>query len=167
MGKVVAGIVVVIILAVAGAGVYLMQNIDGIVKDLVEQVGTETTGTEVRVADVSINLGEGSATLSGLTVANPPGFSAEPLFSLGSIKVAIDTASLTLGASASVQGAPVVADTNGDTYQDITATFNVADSSILCEDTEVDITGLTSKNVNLVGTGDITTPECEEATCHP
>jgi hypothetical protein len=79
----------------------------------------------------------------------------------------IDTASLTLGASALAQGTPIVADTNGDTYQDITATFNVADSSILCEDTEVSFIGITSKNVNLVGTGDITTPECEEASCHP
>jgi len=43
----------------------------------------------------------------------------------------------------------------------------VADASILCEDIGVDITGVTSKNVNLVGTGTIVTPECDSAGCHP
>ncbi len=32
----------------------------------------------------------------------------------------------------------------------IIETFNVADSNILCEDTEIDITGITSKNVSVL-----------------
>lgn len=93
--KVVIGVVFVLVLAVAGAGVYLLQNLDGIVKGLIEEIGTETVGQKVSVADVKVNLGEGSATISGLTVANPPGYSSEPVFSLGNIKVAIDTGSIT------------------------------------------------------------------------
>ena len=95
MNKSIIAAVVVVIIAVAGAGVYLMQNLDGIVKDLIEQVGTDTVGTKVSLADVKVNLREGSATLSGLTVANPPGYSDEPVLSMGTIHVAIDTASLT------------------------------------------------------------------------
>jgi len=76
-------------------------------------------------------------------------------------------ASLTLGAAASVQGTPVIADVNGDTLQDFTATFNVAAAGILCEDTSVDIAGVTSKDVNIVGTGSIVTSTCEELSCHP
>ncbi len=95
MTKVVIGVVFVLILAVAGAGVYLLQNLDGIVKNLIEQIGTETVGQKVSVADVKVKLTEGSATVSGLTVANPPGFSNEPVFTLGNIKVAIDTGSVT------------------------------------------------------------------------
>ncbi len=95
MNKVIIGIVVVLLVAIAGAGVYLLQNLDGIVKDLIEEVGTDVTKTQVKVSGVSIKLTEGSATISGLTIANPPGFSAEPLFSLGSINVVIDTGSLT------------------------------------------------------------------------
>jgi hypothetical protein len=74
---------------------------------------------------------------------------------------------LTLGAAAAVQGTPVIADVNGDTYQDLTATFSVTEASILCEDTSVDITGISSKDVNLVGTGTIVTPECDSGGCHP
>ena len=76
--KVVIGVVVVLVLAVAGAGVFLLQNLDGIVKDLIEDIGTEVVGQKVSVADVKVNLAEGSASISGLSVANPPGFSAEP-----------------------------------------------------------------------------------------
>lgn len=96
MGKsVIAGIVLVLIIAVVGAGVYLMQNIDGMVKGMIEEVGSETTGSDVRVAAVEIDLGAGSARINGLTVANPPGFSDEPLLTLDTIDVAIDTSSLT------------------------------------------------------------------------
>jgi len=76
-------------------------------------------------------------------------------------------ANLTLGAAASIQGTPVIADVNGDTIQDFTATFNVAAAGILCEDTSVDISGITSKDVNIAGTGSIVTPECEGSSCHP
>jgi hypothetical protein len=72
----------------------LMQNLDGIVKSVIEKVGSKVVNTEVRVQEVKLNLSEGQVTLSGFTVANPPGFSSEPLFTLDSISVAIDTASL-------------------------------------------------------------------------
>lgn len=94
MKKVILGTVAVLLIAVAGVGVYLMQNLDGIVKNVIEQVGSKVVNTEVRVREVELNLSEGKATLSGFTVANPPGFSQEPLFTLDSITVAIDTASL-------------------------------------------------------------------------
>ncbi|MBO6556088.1 MAG: hypothetical protein JJ934_11770 [Pseudomonadales bacterium] len=93
--KVVIGVVVFLVLAMAGAGIFLLQNLDGIVKDLIEDIGTDVVGQKVSVADVKVSLGEGSASISGLTVANPPGFSSEPVFSLGNIKVAIDTGSIT------------------------------------------------------------------------
>jgi|TARA_B110000914_G_scaffold211587_1_gene211775 uncharacterized protein involved in outer membrane biogenesis len=95
VNKIIIGFVVVLVVAVAGAGYYLMQNLDGIVKSLIEEVGTEVTNAQVRVREVKLNLAEGKATLSGLTVANPPGFSTEPLFTLDNISVAIDTSSLT------------------------------------------------------------------------
>ncbi|MFP6792431.1 MAG: hypothetical protein VB996_04100, partial [Pseudomonadales bacterium] len=68
MNKIIIGFVVVLVVAVAGAGYYLMQNLDGIVKNLIEEVGTEVTNVQVRVREVKLNLAEGKATLSGLTV---------------------------------------------------------------------------------------------------
>jgi hypothetical protein len=94
VNKVILGVIAVLLIAVAGVGVYLMQNLDGIVKNVIEKVGTEVVNTDVRVQEVKLNLPEGQVTLSGFTVANPPGFSSEPLFTLDSITVAIDTASL-------------------------------------------------------------------------
>ena len=95
MKKIIIGFVVILLIAAAGAAVYLMQNLDGIVKNMVEEVGTETAMTQVRLKDVKVNLAEGSALLRGLTVANPPGYSSEPLLTLDTILVTIDTGSLT------------------------------------------------------------------------
>jgi len=90
----IAGAVAILVAAIAGVGVYLLQNLDGIVKDLIEQVGTEVVKTDVRVAEVKLDLSNGTATLHGLTIANPKGFSPEHLFSMDSITVAIDTTTL-------------------------------------------------------------------------
>lgn len=117
MNKVVVGVVVVLVLAVAGAGVYLLQNLEGIVKSLIEEIGTETVGQKVSVADVKIKLGEGSASISGLTVANPPGYSNEPVFSLDNISVSIDAGSITgpvyVINEISVDGVSVLAEQKG------------------------------------------------------
>ncbi len=91
---VVAGIVVAILLVVVGAGVVLLQNLDEIVKGLMEDIGTEVTGTKVSVAEVSINLAEATGTVRGLSVANPPGFSANNLFEAGEISLKLDASSL-------------------------------------------------------------------------
>jgi hypothetical protein len=117
VNKVVVGVVVVLVLAVAGAGVYLLQNLEGIVKSLIEEIGTETVGQKVSVADVKIKLGEGSASISGLTVANPPGYSNEPVFSLDNISVSIDAGSITgpvyVINEISVDGVSVLAEQKG------------------------------------------------------
>ena len=110
---------VILVAAIAGVGVYLMQNLDGIVKDLIEQVGTEVMKTDVRVAEVKLDLSNGAATLNGLTIANPKGFSSEKLFSMDSITVAIDTATLAgpvyVINEISVDGLRVVAEQKGAT----------------------------------------------------
>ncbi len=88
------GLVIVVLFGVLAAGYYLTQGIDGFVKTMIERVGSDATKTSVRVQEVKISLAEGSGHLGGLTIANPPGFSAANLFSMADIKVAIDTASL-------------------------------------------------------------------------
>lgn len=92
---VMAGVLVGLLIAVAGGGYYLLQNIDALVKDLIEETGTESVGTPVTLSGVVVNLREGTAQISGLAVANPDGFSPEPLLTMANIRVAIDTGSLT------------------------------------------------------------------------
>jgi hypothetical protein len=87
-----AGLALAVVAAVA---VYLLvQNVDALVKRAIERYGSDATGTAVRVADVAIALGDGRGTLRGLTVANPPGYSAQPLFALDDISVTLDPSSL-------------------------------------------------------------------------
>jgi len=84
-----------IVLLVAAALIFLLQNIDGIVKAAIEKYGSEAAGTAVRVESVRIELKNGTGSIRGVTVANPSGFSAANLFSLGEVAIVLDASSLT------------------------------------------------------------------------
>jgi hypothetical protein len=88
-------IVGVLLFVVAGAVFYVMTNLDSIVKTAIEKYGSEATKTAVRVSSVKIRLSAGSGEISGLTVANPRGFSSPHIFRLGKISTAIDVHSVT------------------------------------------------------------------------
>jgi len=86
-----AGILVTLIV---GAAVFLLSSLDAIVKKVIEDVGSQVTGVKVSVGTVKISLSEGKGSISGLTVANPPGFSSDPAIRLGEIALVLDTGSL-------------------------------------------------------------------------
>jgi len=91
-------IIVLLIVAVIGAAIYFVfTNLDAIVKTAIEQVGSQTTQTAVRVDKVKIRLTDGAGTISGLSIANPKGFAAANAFSLGEIDTQIDINTLTKG----------------------------------------------------------------------
>ena len=91
-------IVVLLIVAIIGVAIYFVfSNLDAIVKTAIEQVGSQTTQTAVRVDKVKIKLTDGAGAISGLTIANPKGFEAPNAFSLGAIETQIDLNSLTKG----------------------------------------------------------------------
>lgn len=89
-GKLVLIIAAVLALAIAGSVVYVLTNIDHLVKEAIQKYGSQATKTAVRVSSVNIKLSSGEASIAGLTVANPRGFAFENIFSLGSIAVAIN-----------------------------------------------------------------------------
>jgi uncharacterized protein involved in outer membrane biogenesis len=93
--KIILGLVVIILLALAGGVYYVVTNLDALVKAAIEKYGSEATKTAVRVERVHISLGGGSGTITGLTIANPSGFAAPTAFSLGEIHTAINTKALT------------------------------------------------------------------------
>lgn len=72
----------------------VVANLDAIVAGLIEDAGSSALGTEVAVSDVELNLGEGRATIAGLTIANPDGWTAANAFELDRISVALDLQSL-------------------------------------------------------------------------
>lgn len=84
----------VVVTLIVGGAVYLFSSLDNIVKKIIEDVGSEVAGVKVSVGGVKIVLREGTASITGLSVANPPGFSSDPAFKLGEISVALDIGSL-------------------------------------------------------------------------
>ncbi len=117
--SVIAGAVVVLLIALAGVSIFLVQNIDALLKGLIEQIGSEITQTWVTVDEVKLDLAKGSGSLSGLKIANPEGFSENNLLELGDIAITIDTASLSgpvyVINEISVDGVKVLAEEIGGT----------------------------------------------------
>ncbi|MFK7831187.1 MAG: hypothetical protein AB8B57_15550 [Congregibacter sp.] len=88
-------IILLILLALIGAGAYyLSSNLNGIVANLVETQGSSATQTAVRVDGIDIKLTDASASLSGLSVANPEGFAGNAI-ELGGFSATLDARSLT------------------------------------------------------------------------
>ncbi len=100
--KIVIFAVVVLILAIAGAAIYVLTNLNAIVKAAIEKYGSEATKTAVRVSSVKINLSNGEGAVFGLRVANPSGFFSPSIMTLEDISVRI--------AVKSVTGTPIVID---------------------------------------------------------
>jgi hypothetical protein len=89
--KIVGVLAVVIIIAIAGVLFY----VDSIAKKAIEYGGSEALGVSTTLADISISLLGGKASLSGLKVANPPGFKTDKFLGMGTGEVAVSLGSLT------------------------------------------------------------------------
>ena len=72
------------------AGLYLSRN--GLVAFGIESAGKTALGTPTTVEQVRTGLFSGDFALGGLRVANPSGFSQEPLFELGSADLGLPLA---------------------------------------------------------------------------
>lgn len=84
----------VVLSVIVGGAVFLFSSLDTIVKKIIEDVGSQVAGVKVSVGGVKISLTEGKASITGMSIANPPGFSSDPAFKLGEISVTLDTGSL-------------------------------------------------------------------------
>jgi hypothetical protein len=93
MKKVLIGLVALLLLVVGGL-VLVWTNLDSIVKTAIETYGSEATHTAVRVKEVKLALEDGQAKISGLSVANPPGYTDPNIFELGGISTKVDTSTL-------------------------------------------------------------------------
>jgi len=84
----------VVVLVLGGGAVFLYTHLDRIVAAAIEKYGTAAAQADVRVSGVSLAPMSGSGSMSGLTVANPQGFSSSKAISLGTIKVSVDPHSI-------------------------------------------------------------------------
>lgn len=94
MKKIIIGLTMVIIIAIAVGIYFVLTNLDTLVESAIEKYGSEATQTAVLVDSVKINLTDGAAGITGLTIANPSGFTTPYAFSLGEIRAGIDLQSL-------------------------------------------------------------------------
>lgn len=92
--KIVIGIIGLLIIAIVGVAIFVTLMLDRTVKTAIETIGPKITGTKVTVESVNISLLSGVATIRGLYVGNPEGFSSEKAFSFGEVHVDLDTGSI-------------------------------------------------------------------------
>jgi len=85
-------VVLVVIVVAVFAGV--LFYVDNIAKKAVEYGGSQALGVPTTLQGIHISLLGGEASLNGLQVANPPGFSGDKFLSLGSGEVAVSLSSL-------------------------------------------------------------------------
>lgn len=79
-------LMVLVVLVVAAAAVWLMREEPGrILAETVESRGSRLLGTRVDVEDLSVSRDSGAVAASGLSVANPPGFSDADLLNVDSV----------------------------------------------------------------------------------
>ncbi|MBC8317858.1 MAG: AsmA family protein [Desulfobulbaceae bacterium] len=85
-----AAIIVIIIIAV-----FLLNNINPIVKKGVETGGSKVLSAPVSLNNSDISIFSGSGALAGLTIGNPAGFNSDYAFQLKQVKVDLDVKSVT------------------------------------------------------------------------
>ena len=80
---------------VAAIALYLLVgNLDKILKGAIEGAGTELLGVPVTVTSVDLDLKSGMGQISGISIANPPGYQAVNAFKLDNIRLGLDLSSM-------------------------------------------------------------------------
>ena len=89
------GVLVVLVLVVAGVLFFVASNLGDIVKKGVEEFGPRLTQSEVRLDQAEVEARSGRGALRGLFVGNPAGFESPSIFELGEISLDVDITTLT------------------------------------------------------------------------
>ncbi len=131
--KLFGGLAAVVVIVGIIAGYLLVSNLDGIIKGVIEDVGTELTQTRVSLDGVKLDLSTGKGQINGLTIANPGGFSSDYAFRLEKVKVGLNLKSLTgpviVISEVSIDGAKLIAEQKGATTNLSELLKNVEESS--------------------------------------
>ena len=88
------GFGLIVLIAIGIGGYYVYSNLDELVEQVIEQVGSDAVGAAVRVDRVELDLEAGRASIFGLSVANPMGYEGTNAFTLAELTVDIDLESL-------------------------------------------------------------------------
>ncbi len=94
MKKTLAFFALALLAAIAAALFWLRGNLDGLVKNAIEEYGSAMTQSRVTVREVLIQPADGRGVIRGLVIGNPAGFQASHALKVEEIEIAIDLASL-------------------------------------------------------------------------
>ena len=83
-------LVTVMLFAIAAFAFYGLANLDRIIKQTIEQNGSQTTQTAVTLEKVNLSLRSGEGQLHGLQINNPTGFSTPYAFLMKQVAIQID-----------------------------------------------------------------------------
>ena len=115
MKKVLIGVLVLILVLGVAAWYFTTFRLDGLIKQQIEQVGSNTLNTQVTVGSVTTDLKNGSLIISDVVVANPPGFNNPNAFSLSGIEAALDYDTLDIRRIIIEKPEIVIEELNGET----------------------------------------------------
>ncbi len=81
--KIIAVLLILLIVGIVGLVFFVLGNVNEIAKEAIERGGTYAMQVDTTVSTVDVNLGAGTATMSGLNIANPNGFDTDHFLNLG------------------------------------------------------------------------------------
>lgn len=93
--KKIAAVLLILVAVVGGALFWLSGNLDGLIKDAIENYGGAMTQAKVSVGAVKIVAVDGKGTISNLVIGNPAGFKTAHALKVARIDIDIDIASVT------------------------------------------------------------------------
>src|SRR2546429_5536298 len=85
---IIRGVLVVLVLFVVAVGVSI-YCLGSLVKNGVETVGPQITGTEIKLDSATLSLLSGSGRLKGLLVGNPEGFKTASAIKVGAVSLGV------------------------------------------------------------------------------
>ncbi|MDH5722473.1 MAG: hypothetical protein OEY94_04015 [Alphaproteobacteria bacterium] len=81
----------VIVFLFIGGAIYLYVNMNSLLADLIEDVGSDALGVEVTVGDVDVIIEDKKITVSDIRVGNPKGYKRAEAIKIGSIVIAAES----------------------------------------------------------------------------
>lgn len=94
MGRIVAAVAALAVVALVAAGVWLYLSLDHVVKRAIENYVPEILQATVELDEVKLSPADGAGTLRGLRIGNPKGFRAPHAATVGTVALAVDPATV-------------------------------------------------------------------------
>jgi len=89
MGRAIAIIGAIALVAIVVVGVWLYLSLDYIVKRAIEHYGSEIIGASVELDKARLSPADGTGSLTGLRIGNPKGFRTPQSATVGDIQIAV------------------------------------------------------------------------------